>query len=316
MFTPNPPKNTANFECEKCRFKCTRNAEWNRHIFTRKHLNVSECLPEKHEDKYFTCECGKMYNYRQSLYVHRKTCQESVLLHTEDNMKKEEPVAALANTNQMIELLIKENSDFKGIIVELVRSNADLQKQMLEICKSIQPSLNGNSNILTNNSNNNSHNKTTFNMQVFLNETCKDAMNMKEFVDSIKPTLSDLEMVGEKGLVEGTSDIILKSLRAIEVNLRPIHCSDAKREVMYVKDDDKWEKDGPRNDKVRTMVKNVEYKNIRQLTTYGEVYPDSMDPDSPLNDQYLHLSTVATSGTDEHVEKIVTRLAKEVVVDK
>jgi len=280
-------------------------------LLTRKHLryvNDTNGINEtpKNAPDANTCECGKKYTHYSGLWRHKKTCNFTEV--------KAEPVAALANTNQMIELLIKENSDFKGIIVELVRSNADLQKQMLEICKSIQPT-NQNSTVNSNNNNNN-NNKTTFNMQVFLNETCKDAMNMKEFVDSIKPTLSDLEMVGEKGLVEGTSDIILKSLRAIEVNLRPIHCSDVKREVMYVKDDDKWEKDGPRNDKVRTMVKNVEYKNIRQLTTYGEVYPEAMDPDSPLNDQYLHMSSVATSGTDEHVEKIVTKLAKEVVVDK
>jgi hypothetical protein len=153
-------------------------------------------------------------------------------------------------------------------------------------------------------------------MQVFLNEHCKDAMNLNEFMDSIKLTFADLEMVNEKGVIDGLSNVIIKSLRATDKFMRPIHCSDAKRDVMYVKDNDKWEKDGPRNEKVRNMVKNVEYKNIRQLTTYGEVYPDSMDPDSPLNDQYLHLSTVATSGTDEHVEKIVTRLAKEVVIDK
>jgi len=301
-------KNAIKFKCDLCDFNCSKQSNYDSHVLTGKHLRYVNDRnginqPPKNAADANTCECGKKYNHYSGLWRHKKTCNFTQV--------KAEP-AAQVNANQMIELLIKENSDFKGIIVELVRSNADLQKQMLEVCKSIQPS--NSNNITTNNSN--SHNKTTFNMQVFLNETCKDAMNMKEFVDSIMPTLSDLEMVGEKGVVEGITDIILKSLRAIEVNLRPIHCSDVKREVMYVKDDDKWEKDGPRNDKVRTMVKNVEYKNIRQLTTYGEVYPEAMDPDSPLNDHYLQMSSIATSATDEHVEKIVTKLAKEVVVDK
>ena len=153
-------------------------------------------------------------------------------------------------------------------------------------------------------------------MQVFLNETCKDAMNLKEFVDSIQLTLADFEMVGEKGIVDGLSNIIIKSLRATDMCLRPIHCSDAKREVMYVKDNDIWEKEGPRNDKLRHVVQNVEHKNIRLLVDYCKENPDCMDPESPGNDDYLRMSSVATSGTDDHLDNIITKIAKEVVIDK
>lgn len=178
-------KNAIKFICESCDFNCSKQSNYDSHLLTGKHLryvNVTNGInisPKNAADAN-TCECGKKYTHYSGLWRHKKTCNFMPI--------KAEPAAQANNTNQMIELLIKENSDFKGIIVELVRSNADLQKQMMEVCKSIQPS-----NITTNNSN--SHNKTTFNMQVFLNETCKDAMNMKEFVDSIKPTLSDLEMV-------------------------------------------------------------------------------------------------------------------------
>ena len=202
----------------------------------------------------------------------------------------------------------KENLEFKTIIMDLVKSNTELQKQMLEVCKNIQST----STTTTINSNN----KTTFNMQVFLNETCKDAMNLKEFVDSIQLTLADFEMVGKKGIVDGISNIIVGNLNATDMCLRPIHCSDAKREVMYVKENDKWEKDGPRNDKLRHVVQNVEHKNIRLLVDYCKEHPDCMDPDSPENDNYLHMSSIATSGTDDHLDKIITRIAKEVLIDK
>ena len=141
-------------------------------------------------------------------------------------------------------------------------------------------------------------------------------MNLKEFVDSIHLTLADFEMVGEKGIVDGLSSIIVKNLRATDMSLRPIHCSDAKREVMYIKDNDKWEKEGPRNDKLRNVVQNVEHKNIRLLVDYCKEHPDCMDPESPGNDYYLQMSSVATSGTDDHLDKIITNIAKEVVIDK
>ena len=153
-------------------------------------------------------------------------------------------------------------------------------------------------------------------MQVFLNETCKDAMNLKEFVDSIQLTLSDFEMVGKKGIVDGISNIIVGNLRLTDVCMRPIHCSDAKREVMYVKENDKWEKEGPGNEKLKHVVQKVEHKNIRLLVDYCNEHPDCMDPESPENDDYLRMSSIATSGTDEHLDKIITRIAKEVLIDK
>jgi len=321
-------QNAIKFICELCDFKCSKQSNYDSHLLTSKHLryiNSTNGINEapKNAPDANSCECGKKYNHYSGLWRHKKTCKY-VPVNIENEATKTEN--KILTGNDLVEMLIKENADFKTLILDimknntellhsntqLVNSNTELQKQMVEVCKSLQPSINGNNNT----SNTNSHNKTTFNMQVFLNEHCKDAMNLNDFMDSIKLTFADLEMVNEKGVIDGLSNVIIKSLRATDKFMRPIHCSDAKRDVMYVKDNDKWEKDGPRNDKVRNMVKNVEYKNIRQLTTYGEVYPDSMDPDSPLNDHYLELSSSATSGTDEHVEKIIMRIAKEVVVDK
>jgi len=214
METVNSANSAKIYKCELCDVECSRKNDYSRHIMTDKHIaNIIAAESDKrHLTKVLlTCKnCNKEYNSRNGLWKHNKICKVAEII-----AKPVEVVADITNT-EIIQLLIKENSDykkenseFKTILVELVKSNTELQKQMVEVCKSIQPS-----NITTNNSNTNSHNKTTFNMQVFLNETCKDAMNMKEFVDSIKPTISDLEMVGEKGVVEGITDIILKSLRA------------------------------------------------------------------------------------------------------
>ena len=299
------------FYCELCNIKTNNYKDYKNHVLTKKHRlkeNEQPLAPVEETVIPPTVKCTiceKEYESRSGLWRHKKTCILE-LQHSPAVTGQE-----TTSNNDLIHLLIKENSDFKSMIMELVKSNTELQKQMLEVCKNNnQP---GTSNTTTTI---NSNNKTTFNMQVFLNETCKDAMNLKDFVDSIQLTLADFEMVGKKGIVDGISNIIVGNLNATDMCLRPIHCSDAKREVMYVKENDKWEKDGPRNDKVRHVVQNVEHKNIRLLVDYCKEHPDCMDPDSPENDNYLHMSSVATSGTDDHLDKIISRIAKEVLIDK
>ncbi len=301
--TEKSPNKKSDFNCDICHYTCSKKSDFDKHLLTLKHVTAYRYLQngDTNSPKKYNCNCGKEYSFRQSLYNHRKICREEVNVLPE----------ATSSNDDMIHLLIKENSEFKkentefkSLLMEMMQSNTELMKQMVDLSK-------GAVNI-------NSHNKTSavFNMQLFLNEQCKHAMNIKEFVDSIRLTLDDFEMVGEKGLIEGLSNIIIKSLKATDKYLRPIHCSDAKRDVMYVKDNDKWEKEGPRNDKVRMLVQNVEHKNIRLLNEYSKVHPDSLNPESPLNDHYLQLSSTATSGTDEHLDKIITKLAKETVVDK
>ena len=300
FISPISPK----YSCELCNVKTDNSKDYKNHLLTKKHratvttqhsatTEATTISPARN-----TCEnCKKEYDSRSGLWRHKKICKSvppSLVV-----------VDSSSENSNIIELLVKENTEFKSLLMSMMQSNTELVKQMVDLNK-------GGLNM-----NINSHNKTSavFNMQLFLNEQCKDAMNLKEFVDSIRLTLADFEMVGEKGLVEGLSSILIKSLRATDKFKRPIHCSDGKRDVMYVKDDNKWEKDGPRNEKVRTLVQNVEHKNIRLLNEYSKVHPDSLDPDSPLNDQYLRMSSIATSGTDEHLDKIITKLAKETLVE-
>ena len=177
---------------------------------------------------------------------------------------------------------------------------------------------NGQGNTISNN-NINSNNKT-FNLQFFLNETCKDAMNITDFVDSLKLQLSDLENVGKLGFVEGISSIIVKNLQALDVHKRPVHCADKKREVIYIKDEDKWEKEDEERNRMRKVIKNVAYKNERLLQKYKEVHPGCNFSESKYSDQYSKLVIEAMGGAGnndtEKEDKIIQKIAKEVVIDK
>jgi hypothetical protein len=220
--------------------------------------------------------------------------------------------------NEKISLLLRENSDFKSLILEVVRSNTDLQKQnnemqkqMLEVCK------NTNNNTMIN-SHNNSHNKT-FNLMFFLNEQCKDAMNMSEFVESFELNLEDLESVGELGYVEGMTKIFIDKLNSMDIRKRPMHCSDAKREIIYVKDDNRWEREKRDNPKLRKAIKNVSFRNMKLTNLWSDTYPDSKSSESRLNDVYMKLVIESTGGSGEigiSENKIIRRIAKEIVIDK
>ena len=231
------PKN-AIFDCSFCNFKCYKNSDWTRHISTDKHNrrkdgNKIELLETKKNAKY-ACKCGKTYSANSGLWKHSKTCNLEDKQTNIDFSSKEELLFELLKQNKdttdkdqnIIMMLIKENSEFKSMMIEQ-------QNIMMEIVK------NGTHNTTTHT---NSHNKA-FNLNFFLNETCKDAMNIMDFVDSIKLQLTDLEKIGEIGYVEGISNIIVKNLKELDINKRPVHCTDKKRETMYIKDENKWEKD-------------------------------------------------------------------------
>jgi hypothetical protein len=214
--------------------------------------------------------------------------------------------------------IIKDNSDFKNLILEVVKNNTDLQKQnqdfqdkMLEMYKN-----NTGTSITANNIN--SHNKT-FNMQFFLNEQCKDAMNIADFIDSFQLQFADLERVGQLGYVDGISDIIIKKLNEMDIYKRPIHCSDTKRDIMYVRADNVWEKETNSHDRVRLLVRQVTHKNIKLLPLWTEEYPQAKDIHHSLNDTYIGMVGQAMGGRgdiEENENKIIKRIAKTVYIDK
>jgi len=207
-----------------------------------------------------------------------------------------------------------DTSSDKKLIMELLKSNNELQKQIIELCKDKR--------IITNNSNNTTNNNTNnFNLQFFLNEQCKDALNIDDFVNQVQLQLSDLDMIGRVGYVEGMSKIFLRNLHALDVFKRPIHCSDLKRETLYVKDKDAWEKENDENVKITQAIKKIEHKNIKQLPQWREENPTSEDTETKKHMEYQNILLEAMGGStlendDKKREKIIRNIAKEVVIDK
>jgi hypothetical protein len=292
MMTKKSPKSPKKFICEKCDYNCFKQSEWNKHILTSKHINNDDELQKNLQNlQNFKCDCGNVYKYRQGLWNHKQKCLN----------KKEE-------FNDII-----EDDDFsdKNLILTLIKQNNELQKQMLEVIK--------NGTNINNTINNNSNNKT-FNLQLFLNETCKDAMNIMDFVDSIKIQLTDIESIGQLGFVNGISKLIIKNLNALAENMRPVHCSDPKRESLYVKDSNVWEKEDSENKKIKKAIKYISHKNICAIPEWKAKYPDCIYSDSKKSDQYNHIIIEAMGGSGdndaEKVDKIIKKIAKEVTIDK
>jgi hypothetical protein len=284
MTTEKTKKNEKIFCCNFCYFNTSKKTDYVRHITTQKHKNNvlttdDNGKNEKNEKKHICENCDKEYNDRAGLWRHKKKCQEtSAILHNNEPTDKE-----------LIMMLVKQNTE------------------LLEVIK------NGTHNTISNNTN--SLNKT-FNLQFFLNETCKDAMNIMDFVDSIKLQLTDLEKVGEIGYVEGISNIITTNLQALDVTQRPIHCTDKKRETLYIKDEDKWEKENEEKKKIRKVVKKVADKNIMLLQKFKELHPDCIKSASKFSDQYNKLIIESMDTDKENENKIIKNITKTVTIDK
>jgi len=298
-------KNESKYYCNICDFKCCYISDWTRHLSTRKHLvskdgNKMEItgnkLVEKINNKYHSCDiCKKTYKTMSGLWKHKQKCNTF-----ED---KSEPIIEKNDRTDkdLIVMLIKQNS-------ELIKETSDFKSIMMEVIK------NGTHNTI----HTNSHNKA-FNLNFFLNETCKDAMNITDFVDSIKLQLSDLESVGKLGYVEGISNIIVKNLKDLDVNKRPVHCTDKKRETMYIKDDNKWEKDEEKQ-KLHKVVRKVACKNQNLLPKFKEKHPDCGKYNSKFSDQYNKIVVESMGGTGdndyEKEEKIIQNISKQVFIEK
>jgi hypothetical protein len=291
------------FYCKLCDYICYKKQHYNQHLLTNKHkTNEFNSVENKIVTKSFDCECGKKYKDRTGLWKHKKNC----------NVKGNNICETLTITPEMILNIMQQNLDFKNLLMEQTKQNQELQLQMLEVIK------NGTNN--TTNSHNNNNNKT-FNLQFFLNEECKNAMNIGEFVSSIKMDLDDLERTGLLGYAEGISNIINKNLHDLDQTMRPIHCSDVKREVFYVKNDDQWIKENDTKPVLTKAIKQVAHENIRQISEWRKKYPDCCDPDSMKNDAYLNIVSNSMSGlTSEeqmkNYEKIISNVAKEVIIEK
>ena len=293
MATENKQNMKCKFFCETCNYTCSKKFCWEQHLSTRKHTDATKCYINA-TNKY-ACVCGKTYKHHPSFYRHKKTC---------DYIDETPAVNATPDTNLVIQL-IKQNEEFKSMLL-------DQNNKLIEVCK------NNNSNVL-NQCNINSNNKA-FNLNVFLNEDCKDAMNVTQFIDSFNLQLSDFENVGNVGFVNGISDIIIKKLKSLDENERPIHCTDQKRQVLYAKVIDKWEKEGDDNKILRRIIKCVAFKNSKNIQLFRDKYPDCMNWDSKHADRYqiLRIESLGGLGNEDvdNENKIIRKIAKEILIDK
>ena len=316
MSTKSCEKVAENFCCLICDYNTCRKSSYDKHILTSKHKNqqksTESCEKVANNSNIFQCYCGKQYKDRSGLWRHKSKCEIKETIN-ENNLNTN----ITTNSNDLIIMLvkqnselIKDNSEFKNIVIEQQNKIFEQQSMVMKVLE------NGTNN--TTNNTINSHNKA-FNLNFFLNETCKDAMNIMDFVESIKLQLSDLERVGEKGYIEGISNIIIKNLKDLDITQRPVHCTDKKRETIYVKDEDKWEKDDE-NKKMHKLVRKVQDKNFRMIQKFKEKYPNYYKASSKESDVYNNIIIESMGGKGdndfEKEEKIIKRVSKEIGVGK
>ena len=300
-------KMSQQFFCEKCNYLCGKKSDYNKHLNSNKH-NATECYPNATTDS-LLCKCGKQYKHSSSFYRHKKTCKYDESSDTNNNISDEEPlnddnqgadVKVLSNT---IFELVKQNNEFKQLLIEQ-------NHKMMEMAGNM-----GNNN---NNTNINSNNK--FNLNVFLNEKCKNAMTLKDFVKSINISVQDFIETGERGFIDGISNIIVERINEMEIHDRPLHCTDLKRETVYIKDDGKWEKDEDKV-KLRKAVKGVAYKNERMRPVWYDSTPDVGIMGTENYERFFKYSESALGGcgkdeTKLFEDKVMKNVLREVTIDK
>lgn len=230
------PKKSQFYFCEKCNYTTIRKKDFNKHLMTRKHkMMTNDDIKVQKSPTTFTCDCGKSYKYRQGLSIHKKKCTYSP--QTKETETKEQQIP-----EPTLEYLLKEN-------IEMKKENIEMKKMMIDLCQKIEP--------VSNNTNINSNNNNIFNIQLFLNENCKDAMNMTEFIESIQLSIEDVEKIGIEGQTRALSNILVSKLNDLDIVKRPVHCSDIKKEIIYVKDEDKWEQETHGNPNLKRALDKI-----------------------------------------------------------
>ena len=312
------------YNCDCCSFVTSRQSNYTTHLFTAKHLLLTTptglltTVNKKNaETKQYKCDkCDKIYKSRVGLWGHNKKCsQNSNVEPLLENTLVITTTHTIENSNNTIIMeLLQQNKDFKDLII-------NQNKQIMELAR--EPKIVNNNNNNTNHYNGDVNNKTNnqFNLNNFLNEDCKNAMNIGQFIDSIKLTVKDLEETGRLGFIDGISRIVINALKGLELTDRPIHCTDMKRETVYIKDEDKWAKENDDKDKFVNVLRKIEKKNIGMLPTWINDNPTCRIMDSPEAILYYKiyksaLGDPSKEGIEKQDDKIIKNVLKEVVLER
>jgi len=313
--------NVAIYNCRVCNFNTKNKRNYDNHLLTEKHQNKMN--GENKEVKHICSQCSKEYLNSSGLWKHKKHCipidnekEPDKLQNTfiPTNLTKELFFEVLKESKELQNVLIEQNKELQNKLLEkenqLLEQNAEHHKQIIELASK-----------QTNNTIN-SHNKTNnFNLQFFLNETCKDAMNIVDFINSMKLTTDDFETTGKLGFIDGISRIFIKELKKLETEKLPIHCTDLKRETVYIKDNNIWEKENDDKKRINWAIDKVAQLNLNQLQNWQEEFPDCKENNTRENEKFFKLAAVALGGRgkeeeDKFREKIMKNVLKEVVLDK
>jgi hypothetical protein len=271
----------------------------------------SELICVKPEKQYDCNKCLKIFNDRAGMWRHkRKQCEPIDTIDTIDTIAT---IATIDTIDTIDTIAKKDTNQLTNLVMTLIKQNQELTNQIIELSKTSQ--------INNNTTNNNTTNNKTFNIQVYLNDDCKNALNMNEFVSSIQVQIQDLEETGRLGYVEGISRIINNNLNNLEATQRPIQCSDLKRETLYIKNDNIWVKENEKKENIKLAIRQIANKNVQQIGNWVKAHPKCRESDSRKNDTYLNIVSNAMSGTTteeqiNNVNKIVTNVAKKVTIDK
>jgi len=317
------------YNCEPCGFTTDNKTDYERHLTRKKHILKSMPINEQPSSisNTYTCHsCHKSFKCRTSIYKHKAVCKE-VKVTTESTATATACAAPTSTstststttstpTEQYLLEVITKNQELTSAMMILIQQNTELQSKMVEFCMNNPTSHNNNTNTNSHNTITNCNNPT-FNMNMFLNEKCKDAMNMKDFVNSIQLNMTDMENVSRLGYVEGISNIFIDNLQKTDIYKRPVHCSDVKRETLYVKEDDQWEREGPDHVKMTNAVLAVEHKNIVLVNEWAKANPRCLNSNTQENETYFRLSKAATDGEkDGNIDKVIRKVAKQVIIEK
>ena len=322
------PKNETEFYCNICNFHCKYKSNYDKHLLTEKHKNkifIANEGGKQEKIKHICSHCNKEYMNNSGLWKHKKICVGMNEKEPEPLQNKFVPsniitpelfMEVFRESKELQSVLIQQNKELQNKLLEkenqLLEQNKELQSQILELAKNQQVI---NNNTTTNNTNN------QFNLQIFLNETCKDAMNIVDFVNSLKLTTDDFETTGRLGFIDGISRIFIKELKKLETEKLPIHCTDLKRETVYIKDNDIWEKENNEKQKLKWTIDRIAQLNLNQLQNWQQEYPGCKENNTKENEYFFKLAAVALGGKgddeqDKYRDKIMRNVLKEVVLDK
>ena len=319
MTTKKNSKKTPLFVCEICDFKCFKHNEFNRHLETIKHKRLHDTTNKtpNNELKKFSCICGKKYNHHTSLAKHKRTC---IAINTPADAPTDTPIfmeiTEQPQQHPQAEDFICSDDKItitKEMFMTLVKNSEEMMKLIKEQHLVVPNQVINN----TNNTNCNNTNNNTFNLNIFLNEKCKDALNMSEFIDTLKITIEDLLFSKTNGISRGVTDVMIKGLKQLDIYKRPIHCTDAKRDIMYVKDEDKWKKDD-NHDMMKDAIVRIADKERTALQRWAKENPDWIETERKQIEYLTMMRSICEpiENYENYERKILKNVGKEILVGK